>query len=140
MHNYAVRETYTTISGKDDFLGSSPIEGFVPGTHRSAATKTSNSTKSVPLRSANYDPADFTVTLIPRRKLTYTGLGSIVVTPGSPAKTSAARRDGSSPAQGLTDLDGNPINQEGGKPGKFHILVNSGYTPTGTTTGTTATV
>ena len=82
------------------------------------------------LRSAIYDPADFTVTLIPKRKLTYPGLGSIIVTPGSPAKTSAALRDGSSPVQGLTDLDGNAINQ-GGKPGKFWIYVHSGYTPAG---------
>ena len=90
VHNYAVRETYTTISGNDDFLGSTPIGGFLPRDAPFGGDATSKSTKSVPLRSANYDPADFTVTLIPRRKLTYTGLGSIVVTPGSPAKTSAA--------------------------------------------------
>jgi hypothetical protein len=128
VQNYAVRETYTTISGNDDFLDSTPLQILSPG--GVGGTTTSYSGKSVPLRSASYDPADFTVTLIPKRKLSYPGLGSIVVSPGSPAKTSAAHRDGSSPAQGLTDLDGNAIN-EGGKPGKFWIYVHSGYTPFG---------
>ena len=127
VHNYAVRENYTTISGKDDFL--SPVQDLFP-TPPIGGTKTSISAKSVPLRSASYDPTDFTVTLIPKRKLSYPGTGSVVVTPGSPAKTSAAHRDGSSPLQGLTDLEGNAINQ-GGKPGKFWIPVHSGYTPFG---------
>jgi hypothetical protein len=127
VHNYAVRGTYTTSSGKDDFLSSSPLQFLSPDATL-GGTKTSISTKSVPLRSATYDPADFTVTLVPKRKLTY--FASVVVTPGSPAKTSAALRDRSSPAQGLTDLDGNAINQ-GVKPGKFWIDVHPGYTPFG---------
>ena len=121
VHNYTVRENWTTISGNDDFLVHPPRWLLSPDTPLGGTT-TSHATKSVPLRSASYDPADFTVTLIPKRKLTYAGTGSIVVTPGSPAKTSAPLRDGSSPAQGLTDLDGNAINQ-GDKPGKFWILV-----------------
>jgi hypothetical protein len=84
----------------------------------------------VPLRSANYDPADFTVALIPKRRLSYPVMGSIVVTQGSPAKTSAPRRNHSSPAQGLTDLEGNAINQ-GKKPREFRIPVSSGYTSLG---------
>ncbi len=72
VHNYAVRETYTTISGNDDFLDSSPLQILSPDAPL-GGTKTSISTKSVPLRSANYDPADFTVTLVPKRKLTYAG-------------------------------------------------------------------
>ncbi len=133
VHNYAVRETYTTISGNDDFLNSSPIQILIPRMGPLGGTTTSHATKSVPLRSANYDPADFTVTLIPKRKLTYPGLGSIDVTQGSPAKTSAALRHGSNPAQGLTDLEGNAINQ-GGKPGKFSIYVQSPSTPVGQAT------
>jgi hypothetical protein len=129
VHNYEVRETSTTVSGKDDFLESTPL-AFLSPDAPIGGVKTSISAKSVRLLSANYDPADFTVTLVPKRKLTYTELGSIVVTPGSPAKTSAALRVGSSPAQGLTDLEGNAINQ-GGKPGKFRILVYPGYTPFG---------
>jgi hypothetical protein len=139
VRNYAVRATFTTTSGKDDFLHFIPIQSLYPTPGPLGGERISTSAKSVPLRSANYDPADFTVTLIPKRKLTYTGSGSFVVTPGSPAKTSAALRDGSSPAQGLTDLDGNAIN-EGKKPGKFWIYVQSGYTPFGqaeTTSGST---
>ncbi len=127
VQNYAVRESYTTISGNDDFLHDTPIQFFSPDAPL-GGSKTSISTKSVPIRSANYDPTDFTVTLIPKRKLNYSGSGSIFVTPGSPAKTSAAPRNGSTPAQGLTDLQGNAINQ-GGKPGKFWIQVPSGTTP-----------
>jgi hypothetical protein len=123
--NYAVRETYTTTSGKDDFLG--PVSELLP-VSQPGGVRISTTTKSVPLRAANYDPADSTVTLIPKRKLNYSQLGSIFVTQGSPAKTPAALRDGSSPTQGLTDLEGNAINQ-GGKPGKFHVSVNSGYIP-----------
>ena len=132
VHNYAVRESYTTISGNDDFLHDTPLQALSPDAPLGGTT-TSYSTKSVQLRSANYDPADFTVTLIPKRKLTYPGLGSIDVTQGSPAKTSAALRHGSSPAQGLTDLEGNAINQ-GGKPGKFWIYVQSPSTPFGQAT------
>jgi hypothetical protein len=129
VHNYAVRAFYTTTSGKDDFLSSSPLQYLSPFATL-GGTKTRTTTKSVILRSASYDPADSTVTLIPKRKLNYTGGVSIIVTPGSPAKTSAAVRNGSSPAQGLTDLEGNAINQ-GGNSGKFYISVHPGYTPFG---------
>jgi hypothetical protein len=137
VRNYAVRETSITTSGKDDFLSFIPIQTLSPAaTGPIGGERISISAKSVPIRSANYDPADFTVTLIPKRKLTYSGSGSIVVTPGSPAKNSAALRDGSSPAQGLTDLEGNAINQ-GGKPGKFWIYLQSGYAPSGQVSATT---
>jgi hypothetical protein len=132
VHNYAVRETLTTTSGTDDFLASA-VGILARDGSFSSGVRTSKSTKSVPLRSANYAPADFTVTLIPKRKLPALGSESgdspsFVVTPESPAKTSAALRDRSSPAQGLTDLEDNAINQSG-KPGKFRISVNPGYTP-----------
>jgi hypothetical protein len=133
VHNYKVRETSTTMSGNDDFLDSTV--GILSPDNPIGGSSSSKSTESVPLRSATYDPADFTVTLIPKRRLAALGraapdMPSFVVTPGSPAKTSAPLRAGSSFAQGLTDLDGNSINQ-GGKPGKFRILVGSGYTPVG---------
>ena len=138
VHNYAVHENLTTTSGTDDFLASAvgilARDGSFGG-----GVRTSKSTMSVPLRSANYDPADFTVTLIPRRKLPALGsesgdLPSFVVTPGSPAKTSAPLRHRSSSAQGLTDLEGNAINQ-GNKPGKFRIVASFGYTPLGCRSG-----
>ena len=61
VHNYTVRETRTTFSGTEDLLDSTPLLGFLGG-----GVSTSKSAKSVPLRSANYDPANFTVTLIPK--------------------------------------------------------------------------
>jgi len=127
VHNYTVRETWTTSSANDGFLDSTPL-GLLSPDAPLGGTKTSHGAKSVPLRSANYDPADSTVTLIPKRNLTYTGPGFIAVTPGMPAKTSARLRQGSSPAQGLTDLDGNAIKQ-GRKPGKFRITVGPAYMP-----------
>jgi hypothetical protein len=125
VHNYAVLGNSTTIlPPKGGFLGAL-VTVFSPD----FGDRISKSTWSVPLRSANYDPADSTVTLVPKRRLTYTTFGSeIAVTQGPPAKTSARLRQDSSPDQGLTDLDGNAINQ-GGKPGKFRITVTSGYTP-----------
>jgi hypothetical protein len=131
VHNYTVRETWTSFSGTEDFLDST-IGGILSPDSPIGEVTNSNST-SVPLRSANYDPADFTVTLIPKRRLSALGsesaiAPSFVVTPATPAKTSARLRQGSSPAQGLTDLDGNAINQSG-KPGKFRIQVMPGYTP-----------
>ncbi len=58
VHNYAVRETLTTTSGTDDFLASAvgilTRDGSFGG-----GVSTSKSTMSVPLRSANYDPATF---------------------------------------------------------------------------------
>ena len=130
VHNFAVLADSTTILPPKGGLLGALVTLFSPD----FGDRISKSTWSVPLRSANYDPADFTVTLVPKRRLS--GLGSdlgmlapsFVVTSGTPAKTSARLRQGSSPAQGLTDLDGNAINQ-GGKPGKFRISVTSGYTP-----------
>ena len=92
VHNYTVRETRTTFSGTEDLLDSTPLLGFLGG-----GVSTSKSAKSVPLRSANYDPANFTVTLIPERRPTYSATGSIVVTPGTPAKTSARSGTGQAP-------------------------------------------
>jgi hypothetical protein len=84
------------------------------------------SKQTVPLRAAEYDPATNTVTLVPKRELTYRG--EITVTQGSGMKTSAPLRRGSSLTRGLTDLDGNALSQHG-KPGKFQVSVSSGYTP-----------
>jgi hypothetical protein len=133
MHNYAVWLTYNKPSNSfPGFIDTVrnipgrlifPEGGVFPPPGPRAAQK-------VPLRSADYDPATNTVTLVPKRGLNYHG--SVVVTPGSLAKTSAPLRHGTgtSPAQGLTDLEGNPINQHG-KPGKFRISVFSGYTALG---------
>jgi hypothetical protein len=126
VHNYTVSEFYTKPSD-NPFSAQSIFESILPIAPGDG--KTLKLTKSVPLRSASYDPADFTVTLVPKRRLSPMVMRTIVVTQGTQAKTSAPHRHGSSSlAQGLTDLEGNAINQNG-SPGKFRIPVNSGYTP-----------
>ncbi len=66
VNNYAVR--WTTTHFKFDNLG--PVALFVPGAWSDGATSSSG---SVRLKSAQYDPATNSVTLIPKRKLTYSG-------------------------------------------------------------------
>jgi hypothetical protein len=126
VHNYTVRAIVNSSVEKDPAFVS--MFGFLSPDNALGGYRNSRSTPSVPLRSANYDPASFTVTLVPRRRMTLALENSIVVTPGSAAKISAHLRHESSPAQALTDLEGNPINQ-GGKPGDFRIDVRSGYIP-----------
>ncbi|HKI20395.1 MAG TPA: hypothetical protein VKA15_21075, partial [Isosphaeraceae bacterium] len=126
VHNYTVRAIVNSSVDKDPALNR--VFWFLDFGPPLGGSRNSRSTPSVPLRAANYDPADFTVTIVPKRSMTLAMENSIVVTPGSAAKTSAHLRHESSPAQALTDLEGNPINQ-GGRPGEFRIDVRSGYTP-----------
>jgi hypothetical protein len=128
VNNYKVGKRNTLSTGENFFRGLASI--FDPLLLNTAGA--SISTRTVPLRAAEYDPANYTVTLIPKRPLTYkeygVAPGSITVSQGSPTKTSGPGRGGSSSAQGLTDLEGNAIDQNG-KPGKFRIDVYSGNTP-----------
>ena len=77
VHNYAVR--WTTTHFKYDDLG---LLAVFYGPAWSDGT--SSSSGSAQLRSARYDPATNSVTLIPKRKLTYSGLTGITVTQGRP--------------------------------------------------------
>ena len=77
----------------------------------------------MPLRAAVYDPATNSVTLIPRRRLTYSS--QITVTQGSGSNKSSRPGHPSDAPLGLTDLEGNPING-GSTPGKFSVLVTTG--------------
>ena len=77
------------------------------------------------LKSAQYDPATNSVTLIPKRNLTYSGSTGIIVTQRHPAKTSGQPGQQSNLGPGLTDLEGNPINGAT-TPGKFGISVVRG--------------
>jgi hypothetical protein len=74
----------------------------------------------VRLKSAQYNAATNTVTLIPRRPLTYGG--DINLTQGHPAHAAG----GKAAARGLVDLEGHPINQTT-TPGKFSVAVYKGY-------------
>ena len=86
------------------------------------ASRTSTS-RTVPLRAAEYDPATNSVTLVPKRRLSY--LAEIDVSQGSGMKTSSRPGHPSDAPLGLTDVEGNPINADS-TPGKFSVSVESG--------------
>jgi len=120
VNNYAVE--WTSAHPVNQFVSTwdwffAPGEGLGAGTHG-----------FVRLRSAEYDPATQSVTLIPKRKLTYTysATTSIDVTQGHAGKTSGRPGQPSNLGLGLTDLDGNPINPEL-TPGKFSVYVFKGF-------------
>ena len=77
----------------------------------------------MPLQAAEYDPATNSVTLVPKRKLTYSA--DILVTQGHQTKVSGRPGHQSNPGPGLTDLEGNLINGDT-TPGKFGISVVRG--------------
>jgi hypothetical protein len=77
----------------------------------------------VPLQAAEYDPATNSVTLVPKRKLTYSA--EIIVTQARQTKVSGRPGHQSNPGPGLTDLEGNPINGDT-TPGKFGVSVRRG--------------
>ena len=66
--------------------------------------------KSVPIQSAQYDPATQSVTLTPKRPIPRLGGISTNLTQVYPARTSVRPGHHLNVAQGLTDLQGNPIN------------------------------
>jgi hypothetical protein len=119
VNNYAV--SWQTTHFKYDSLGLFAV--FVPGAWSNGTTSSSG---SVRLKSAQYDPATNSVTLIPKRNLTYSGVTGITVTQGHPAKTSGQPGQQSNLGQGLTDLEGNPIGGELTS-GKFSVYVFKGF-------------
>jgi hypothetical protein len=125
VNNYAVRSSYATSSVFGGSLGLK-LFGYQNHTFRN----------SVPLRAAEYDPATNSVTLIPRRRLTYSS--QITVTQGSGLKKSSRPGHPSDAPLDLTDLEGNPING-GSTPGKFSVSVTTGD-PQPVTTGDPQTV
>jgi hypothetical protein len=89
----------------------------------------STTIQSVRLKSANYDPATHSVTLIPMRKLSYKGGVSFTVTQGAAAKPIPERHSKPSPL--LTDLAGRQIDTLSMTPGRFSVSVTkSGSSPT----------
>src|SRR5262249_15152232 len=118
VNNYVAR--WTTTHFKYDDLGL-----FAAFWGPAWSNGTTSSSGSVRFKSAQYDPATNSVTLIPKRKFTYSALTDITVTQGHPAKTSGQPGQQSNLGQGLTDLEGNPI---GGEltPGKFSVSVSKG--------------
>ena len=105
VNNYAV--SWTSTHDKFDDLGP-----FALIFARRRGTLVPSSSGSVRLKSARYDPATNSVTLIPKRNLTYSVRTGITVTQGHPTKNSGRPGHQSNLGQGLTDLEGNPINDE----------------------------
>jgi hypothetical protein len=99
--------------------------GAIFGWHSGASV----SSKPVPLQSAQYDPATQTVTLVPKQRLPrLDDVGYINVTQVYPAKTSVQPGHPLNVAQGLTDLQGDPIDVDSPTPGKvaFDLTYNTG--------------
>jgi hypothetical protein len=78
----------------------------------------------VPLKSAQYNAATNTVTLIPRRHVSYSP--PPIVTEGNPAHAAGRANAAAGAAHGLVDLRGDPINPNT-TPGKFRLVVGEGY-------------
>ncbi len=121
VNNYAVHSSYA-----DSYL----LGGFL-GQLLGSRLHTVSFLHSVPLRAAVYDPATNSVTLIPRRRLTYKA--QITVTQGSGLNNSSRPGHPSDAPLGLGDLAGNSINGDS-TPGKFSVVVTTGN-PQPVTTG-----
>jgi hypothetical protein len=85
-----------------------------------------NITGRVPLKAAEYDPATNSVTLVSKRKISYSA--GINVTQAQPPKVAGRPAQQRNPGPGLTDLEGIPINGLT-TPGKFNVFVERGTTP-----------
>jgi hypothetical protein len=123
VQNYAVRAT-TTYEKTNAFLNTFNLLTFPLHMDSAWGISTVSTSRTVPLRAAEYDPATNSVTLIPRRRLTY--LSEITVTQGSGMKTSSRPAHPSDAPLGLTDVEGNPINADS-SPGKFSVSVESTF-------------
>jgi hypothetical protein len=115
VKNYAVHEVVKHEHGGNDPLG---LLFPLPASITSTPTL-------VPLKSAQYNSATNTVTLIPRRHFTYAS--QIIVTQGNPAHAAGGANAGAGAALGIVDMEGDPIDQTT-TPGKFSVLVSRGFT------------
>jgi hypothetical protein len=82
-----------------------------------------STSRTVPVRAAEYDPATNSVTLVPKRRLAYRN--EITVTQASGMKTSSGPGQPSDAPLGLTDVEGTPINADS-TPGRFSVSVAAG--------------
>jgi hypothetical protein len=126
LNNYAL--SWTSTHSKYDDIG--PFAHLIPGESWSPGMSVSSG--SVRLKSARYDPATKSVSLITTREIRYSSLTTLnvsaTVTSGvGPATTSRRPRDQSNLGPGLTDLAGNPIvANPGATPGFFSYTVFKG--------------
>ena len=126
LNNYAV--SWTSSHSKYADLGS--LAYLIPG--QSWPPGLSVSSGSVRLKSARYDPATKSVSLITTREIRYSSLTTLYVSDNvtsglRPATTSRRPANRSNLGPGLTDLEGNPIvSLPGATPGFFSYSVLKG--------------
>jgi hypothetical protein len=122
VNNYAISATSNSVK-YNPFLV--PIDVLTTPFHMDSSISSSltGHARLVPLQAAEYDPATNSVTLVTKRKLTFSS--SIVVTQGHQTTVSGKRGQQSNVGPGLTDLEGNPINGNT-TPGKFQVSVLPG--------------
>ena len=78
--------------------------------------------QSIGLRRASYDSATNTVTLVPNEQLGSDGSYTV-----SNPSSLFAKRNRPKKAQALTDLQGNPLDEGGGRAGAFSIRISKGH-------------
>lgn len=112
VRNYVVSQ----VSSEEKTNLPGLIGAFAGGTHTTVYVR------PVRLRSAQYDPATQSVTLIPKRPIPDLGGIFTSLTQARTARTSVRRGHRSNLAGSLTDLQGNPIDA-GPTPGKVGLRV-----------------
>ena len=126
LKNYAVN--WTSTHSKYDDIG--PFAYLIPG--EAWPPGMSVSSGSVRLKSARYDPATKSVTLITKREIKYSSATTLnvsaTVSSGfATVRTSGPPGDQSNRGPGLTDLEGNAIvSNPGATPGFFSYSVFKG--------------
>jgi hypothetical protein len=120
VNNYAVQAWSVKTHTTNSLLANAAFYGTLGVVQLGPAASTS-SVQAVRLKSAQYDSATHTVTLVPQRRLTYKG--QLTVTQGPAARSAAGPRHHPHPSPRLTDVEGNPIDPEYNRPGTFSISV-----------------
>jgi hypothetical protein len=121
VKNYALKTT--TMNSKGASLGNAvfgvaaTLAGFP--LLASGGLSGSPSTHVVRLKSARFDPATNTVTLVPQRRIT--NYFSFTLVQGQLTKPAVGRKHSAHPSPRLTDLAGTAINPWSSKPGQFSI-------------------
>jgi hypothetical protein len=129
LNNYALN--WTSSHSKYDDIG--PFAYLMPGSWPPGMSVSSGSAK---LKSARYNPATKSVTLIANQVIKYSPLTTLSITGTTPGgvfatvKTSGRKKAQSNSGPALTDLEGNQIvSHLGASPGYFSYNVSEGLQP-----------
>jgi hypothetical protein len=128
VNNYGLLATSTRFHSSNRLIANAAFYSAL-GIVQLGPSAPTTTIQSVRFKSANYDPATHSVTLVPMRKLSYKGGVSFIVNQGTAAKSSPSKH--SKPGPLLTDLEGRQIDTPGMTPGRFSVFVTSpGSSPT----------